>query len=67
MKIKYAVLSFLCALTVTACIPKSPEEKPQGVLSDAQQRTLDKAKETEDVLKKADDERRKKLEELEGN
>ena len=60
------MLSLLWVFAITACTPKTPEEKPQGVLSDAQQRTLDNAQEMEKVLKKADEERRKKLDEMEG-
>ena len=66
MKLKYSALFLLTSIVVASCSPKTLEEKPQGVLSDAQQHTLDKAKETEDVLKKADEERLKKLDELEG-
>lgn len=66
MKIIYVMLSLLWVIAITACSPKSPEEKPPGVVSDAQQRTLDKAQETEEILKKADEERRRKLDEMEG-
>jgi hypothetical protein len=65
MKIHYLALLSL-SFTLVACSPKTPEEMPQGVLSDAQERTLEKAQETEAVPKKADDQRRRKLEELEG-
>ncbi|RYY04285.1 MAG: hypothetical protein EOO53_02910 [Gammaproteobacteria bacterium] len=66
MKIKPLAFLLVIAVILSSCSPKNPEEKPQGVLSDAQQHTLDKAKETEDVLKKADEERLKKLDEVEG-
>jgi len=66
MKIKPLAFLLVSAVIFSSCSPKNPEEKPQGVLSDAQQHTLDKAKETEDVLKKADEERLKKLDEVEG-
>ena len=66
MKIIYVMLSLLWVIAITACSPKTPEEKPTGVLSNAQQRTLDKAQETEEILKKADEERRRKLDEMEG-
>ena len=55
----------LVACLIAACSPKPADEKPQGVLSDAQQRTLDKAKQTEDVLKKANEERLKTIDEVE--
>jgi len=62
MKLNYL---FACALMLTtyACSPQSPGEKPQGVLTETQKKTLQKAKETEDVIKKADEERRKQLDE----
>jgi len=66
MKIRPLAFLLVSAVIVSSCSPKNPEEKPKGVLSDAQQHTLDKAKETEDVLKKADEERLKKLDEVEG-
>ncbi|RYY73404.1 MAG: hypothetical protein EOO52_18565 [Gammaproteobacteria bacterium] len=66
MKIKYVATIFLHAFIAASCAPKNPPEKPPSVLSDAQQHTLEKAKETEDILKKADEERRKKLDEMEG-
>ena len=53
----------LLACFCTACSPKNAEEKPQGVLSDAQQKTLDNAKKTEDVLDKANRERMKEVDE----
>ena len=51
---------FLLTLTMIlfAC-----SEKPKGVLTDAQQHTLDKAKQTEDILKKANEEQLKKIDE----
>ena len=67
MKIRSLILGLWFVFATIACSPNPPEEKPQGVLSDAQERTLEKAQETEAVLKKADEERRKKLEEMEGN
>ena len=50
-------------LVVTLTLIAACSEKPKGVLTDAQQHTLDKAKQTEDVLKKANEERLKKLDE----
>ncbi len=55
------LIACLCA----ACSPKNADEKPQGVLSDAQKQTLDKSKNTEDVLDKANKERMKEVDEAE--
>jgi len=57
---------FLCA-----CSPKQPEQQPsdlpekksQGVLTDSQQQTLDKAKKTGELLDKAAKERTKEIDE----
>lgn len=56
---KSTLLLLILTIIFSAC-----SEKPQGVISNAQQQTLDKAKQTEEVLKKADEERLKKIEEL---
>ncbi len=55
---KFTILFLLIAIIFSAC-----SDKPQGVLTNAQQHTLDKAKQTEDVLKKANEERLKKIDE----
>jgi len=55
------LLTCLCA----ACSPKNADEKPQGVLSEAQKQTLEKSKQTEDILDKANKERMKELDEAE--
>jgi hypothetical protein len=57
-----------CLLIVcffTACSPKNADEKPHGVLSDAQKQTLDKSKKTEELLDKANRERMKEVDEAE--
>lgn len=64
MKIHYFALMLL-SFTLIACSPKNADEKPQGVLSDAQTQTLDKSKKTEDVLDKANKERMKEVDDAE--
>ena len=53
----------LIACLFTACSPKNADEKPQGVLSEAQKQTLDKSKKTEELLDKANKERMKEVDE----
>jgi len=62
---KHLLALAILSLTLTACSPKNMDEKPQGVLTDAQKQTLDKAKKTEDMLDKANKERMKAVDELE--
>lgn len=64
MKLRYLVL-ILLSLSLIACSPKNTDEKPQGVLSDAQKQTLDKSKKTEELLDKANKERMKEVDEAE--
>lgn len=64
MKTHYLALLFLC-FTLTACSPKNADEKPHGVLSDAQKQTLDKSKKTEELLDKTNKERMKTVDEAE--
>ena len=49
---------FITTFSITSLSACSPD-KPQGVLTDAQKKTLDKAKKTEEVLKKANEEQLK--------
>lgn len=63
---KYPLISLLTiTITITAasCSPKSsdskPAEKPHGVISDAQKKTMEDAKKTEELLKEANDKRMK--------
>lgn len=59
--------SFLLSCFLFACAPeKKTEEKPQGVLTDSQQKTLDKAKQTQEVLDKASQERMKAVDDAAG-
>lgn len=58
MKFYQVIFLLMLSISFAAC-----SEKPQGVLTDAQQHTLDKAKQTEDILKKANEERLKKIDE----
>lgn len=53
------------SLSLVACSPKNADEKPHGVLSDAQKQTLDKSKKTEELLDKANKERMKEVDEVE--
>jgi outer membrane biogenesis lipoprotein LolB len=62
MKLCQILLLAIFSIVLTACSDKP--DKPQGVLTDAQQHTLDKAKQTEDVLNKANEERLKKIDEI---
>lgn len=54
---------FLISLTLISCSPKNADEKPHGVLSDAQKQTLDKSKKTEELLDKANKDRMKDVDE----
>ena len=64
MKIHHLAL-LLLIFTLIACSPKNADEKPHGVLSDAQKQTLDKAKKTEELLDKANKERMKEADDAE--
>lgn len=64
MKPHYLAL-FLLSFTLIACSPKNADEKPHGVLSDAQKQTLDKSKKTEELLDKANTERMKEVDDAE--
>ncbi|HOY22729.1 MAG TPA: hypothetical protein PK002_06210 [Cellvibrio sp.] len=59
----YKITVIALSLTLIACSPKNADEKPQGVLSDAQKQTLDKSKKTEELLDKANKERMKEVDE----
>ncbi len=56
---------FLMALLCLGACSKKADDKPQGVLTDTQKRALEQAKGVEDTLKKAEEERKKALEEQE--
>lgn len=45
---------------------RSSQERPAGVLTDAQQHTLDEAKKTQEVIDKASKERMKEVDEATG-
>lgn len=72
------ICKILCIASISvfvcACSPKQPEQQPanlpekksQGVLTDAQQKTLDKAKQTEELLDKTAKERMKEVDEATG-
>jgi hypothetical protein len=67
MKFHYSLILLALSTTLASCSEKpqtQEQEHAQGVISNAQQHTLDKAKATEDVLKKADEERLKKIDEM---
>ncbi len=64
MNIHHVALIAL-SLTLFACSPKNADEKPHGVLSDAQKQTLDKSKKTEELLDKANTERMKEADDAE--
>ncbi|GGY69118.1 hypothetical protein GCM10011613_11790 [Cellvibrio zantedeschiae] len=74
MNITKMLGSLLLASFVCACSPKQPEQQPaqlpekksQGVLTDSQQQTLDKAKQTEELLDKTNKERMKEVDEAAG-
>lgn len=60
----YRLIILVSVVTaLVACSPKSsdnkPAEKPQGVISDAQKKTMEDAKKTEEVLKEANEKRMK--------
>ena len=67
MKFHYTMMLLALSTALASCSEKPQtqgQEHAQGVISNAQQHTLDKAKETEEVLKKADEERLKKIDEM---
>lgn len=74
MKIKTILGLVVISGVIGACSPKQPEQQPanlpekksQGVLTDAQQQTLDKAKKTEAVLDKATKDRMKEADDTSG-
>lgn len=61
MNITQTLIALLVTVLLCACSPKQPEQQPtdlpekksQGVLTDSQQQTLDKAKKTEKLLDEA--------------
>ncbi len=57
---KYFILVAL-TLLIMGCSPKEPNSKPQGVLTDGQKQTLEKAKQTEAIIKKATEENLKQV------
>lgn len=62
-----ALIIFLLACSLWGCSPeKKAEEKPQGVLTDSQQKTLDNARKTQEVLDKASQERMKEVDDATG-
>ncbi len=54
---------FLVASISLSCSPPKDDKKPEGILTTAQEQTLQKAKYTEQLLKKTDEERQKILDE----
>ena len=59
---KYFIcLTILTCTVLSACSDK--DEKPRGVLTETQEKALDGAKDVNDTILNADEERRKKLEE----
>ena len=72
MKLIHPFLLILVALQFSACSKDqssasttSAEEKPKGILTEAQTKTLDKAKAMDETLKQAEAARRKQMEEAE--
>ena len=62
---KSTIILLMMAGLLISCSPDT-DKKAEGVLTEAQKQTLEKAKQTEDVLKATDDKRVKELEEAEG-
>ncbi len=60
----HLIALIVVSLTLIACSPQNADEKPHGVLSDAQKQTLDKAKKTEELLDKANKERMKETDDV---
>lgn len=56
----------LISTLLFACSPKNEAEKPQGVLTETQKQTLDKAKKTQEVLDKASEEQKKEVDNATG-
>ena len=69
MKIKKVLSLVVFSGLICACSPKQPEQQPtnlpqkksQGVLTDSQQKILEKAKQTEELLDKTAKERMKQV------
>lgn len=60
-------MRYLISLIMMSCVGlvacSDKDSTPQGVLTDSQKKALEAAKDLDDTLLKADEERRKKLEE----
>lgn len=55
--------NFLMLITLSclfSCSPNASDDKPQGVLSDAQKKTLEQSSKTSEVLEQANKERKEK-------
>jgi len=52
----------LAIIVLAACSADEKPAKPEGVLTEAQTKTLEQAKAVDETLKKAEEERRKTLE-----
>lgn len=74
MNINHIISLIVISGVVCACSPKAPEQQPtnlpekksQGILTDSQQQTLDKAKQTEEILDKSAKEKMKQVDEATG-
>jgi hypothetical protein len=53
-------------VTLCSCSPSEDNKKPQGVLTNTQEKTLNEAKKMDDMSKAIDDKRLKELDEAEG-
>lgn len=60
---KILTLILFSASICLSCSPQKDDQKPEGVLTNAQEQTLQKAKEIESLLKETDDEHQKILDE----
>jgi hypothetical protein len=60
------LISMVAILTICSCSPGDSGKKPEGVLTNAQEKTLEKAKGIDDTAKTIEDKRLKELNEAEG-
>ena len=66
MKTIGVLINCVIVFIVCGCSPNEDNKKPEGVLTNAQEKTLAKAKQIDDTAKAIDEKRLKELNEAEG-
>lgn len=68
MRISCLLSSVILASLIVSCSPKHtetpPEKKPEGVLTEAQKKTLEKANQVDDLLKDTNEKHLKAVDEM---